>query len=86
MDGETPLGELLLKLMMHRSVIDTRATSTYLRENLTNLDTHMSTVNLYIENFNQYVKLNVDGLKARGERTDDLMINLLRAYHVALDR
>ena len=46
----------------------------------------MSTVNLYIENFNQYVKLNVDGLKARGERTDDLMINLLRAYHVALDR
>ena len=43
MDGETPLGELLLKLMMHRSVIDKRATSTYLRENLTNLDTHMST-------------------------------------------
>ena len=25
----------------------------------------------------------MDGLKARGERTDDLMINLFKAYHVA---
>ena len=37
----------------------------------------MSTISSKIENFNQYVKVNVDGLKARGERTDDLMVNLL---------
>ena len=45
----------------------------------------MSTLNLDIKNFKQYVKVNVDGLKARGERTDDIMINLFKAYQVASD-
>ena len=45
----------------------------------------MPTVNSDIENFNQYVKVNVDGLKARGDQTDDLMINLFKAYQVASD-
>ena len=39
MDGETPVGDLLFKLMMQKSVIDTRETSTYRRGNITNLDT-----------------------------------------------
>ena len=72
--------------MIKNAIIETRATATHLRENLTNLDTYMSTVNLDIENFNNYVKVNVDRLKERGERTDDLIINLLKAYQVASDR
>ena len=44
----------------------------------------MSTMNSDIDNFNQYVKVNVDEIKASGERTDDLMINLFKPYHVAL--
>ena len=83
MDGETPVGEMLFKLKTQNAVINTRSAYTYLRENLTNLKTYMSTINLDIENFNQYVKVNVDGLKARGEQTDDLIINLLNAYQVA---
>ena len=43
----------------------------------------MSTVILDIEKFNQYVKVNVDGLKARGDFTYDLVINLFKAYQVA---
>ena len=39
MDDETPVGELLFKLMMQNSIIDTRATATHLKENLTNLGT-----------------------------------------------
>ena len=31
MKGETPVGELLLKLMIQKEFIDTRATDTYLR-------------------------------------------------------
>ena len=54
-------------MMVQKSVVDTRETATYLRDNLTNLDTYMSTVKSDIENFNQYVKVNVDGVKARGE-------------------
>ena len=45
----------------------------------------MSTVSSDIENFNQYVKVNVDGLKSGDERTYDLMINLFKAYQVAPD-
>ena len=59
--------EFLFKMMVQKSVVDTRETATYLRDNLTNLDTYMSTVKSDIENFNQYVKVNVDGVKARGE-------------------
>ena len=45
MEGDTPVGELLFKLMMHKAVVDTRATATYLRDILTNMYTYMSTVN-----------------------------------------
>ena len=39
MDDETPAGDILFKLMMQKSIIETRATATHLRENLTNLYT-----------------------------------------------
>ena len=82
---ETPIGGLFFKLLMQKAIIGMRATATHLRKNLTNLDTYMTTVNSNIEKFNQYVKVNVEGLRARGERTDDLMINLFKAYQVASD-
>ena len=85
MDGETLVGELLFKLTTKKSIIDTHATATHLQENLTNFGTYMSTVNYNIKNFNQYIKVNVDGLKARGECKDDLIINLFKAYQVASD-
>ena len=83
MDDETSVGEFIFKLMMQKSVINTRAKYTHLRENLTNLDTYTSTVDSDFENFNQYVNVNLDGLKERGERTYDLMINIFKAYQVA---
>ena len=85
MEDETPVGELLLKLMMQKTFINTGATYTHRIENLTNLDTYISKVNSDIDNFNQYVKVTVGGLKARGQCTYDLMINLLKAYQVASD-
>ena len=42
-------------------------------------------VNSNINNFKQYVKINVDELKERGESTEDLMINLLKDDQVASD-
>ena len=80
MDNETPVGELLFRFMMKNAVIGTRTTNTCLRENLANLDTYMHTFNSYIENFYQYVKVNVDGLKTTGERKDGLIINLFKDY------
>jgi hypothetical protein len=46
----------------------------------------MSTVDSNIELFNQHVKVNRDGLTARGESSDDLTINLFKAYLCVTDR
>jgi hypothetical protein len=73
-------GVLLFKIIMQKAVIDTRATSSFFRENLTSLDAYITTIDSNIELFNQYVNINRTGLQARGETTDDLIINLFKAY------
>lgn len=80
-----PSGPLLFKLLMQKAVIDTRATASLLRENLSSLDTYMSTINSNVKEFNLYVKTNYEGLRARGERCDDIMINLFKGYVSASD-
>ena len=82
----TPSGSLFFKLLMQKAIVDTRATASHLRENLTNLDTYITTIDSNIQLFNQYVKVNREGLRARGESTDDLMINLFKGYMNAADR
>ena len=62
----TPLGELLFKFIMQKAVIYTRTMVSCLGETLTNIDTYIATVNYNIQTFNQHVKVNMEGLKARG--------------------
>ena len=81
-----PSGSLFFKLSMQKAIVDARATSSHMRENLTNLDTCITTIDSDIAKFNQHVKVNREGLKARGETTDDLMINLFKGYLNAADR
>jgi hypothetical protein len=38
------------------------------------------TIDSNLELFNQYVNINCAGLQAHGENTDDLIINLFKAY------
>jgi hypothetical protein len=71
---------------MKKAIIDTRATASQLRTNLINLDSYMNVVDSNIRLFNQYVKINSEGLKARGESNDDLMVNLFRGYMQAMDQ
>jgi hypothetical protein len=73
-------GVLLFKTIMQKAVVDTRATSSFFRENLTSLDAYITTIDSNIELFNQYVNINRAGLQAHGEKTDDLIINLFKAY------
>jgi hypothetical protein len=75
-------GPLLLKLILKKAIIGSRATSANLREHLTTLDAHMATVDCNVELFNKHVKEVVTGLRARGESTDELVVNLFKAYHV----
>ena len=50
--NNVPSGPLLFKLMMQKAIIDTWATSSLLRENLSNLDSYITTVKSDIEEFN----------------------------------
>jgi len=79
------VASLLFKLLMAKAIVDTRATTYQLRHNLSNLDNYMSTVNSNIEIFNVYVKNSVEGLKARGEKVDDLVMQLFHGYKAAAD-
>jgi hypothetical protein len=77
---EKESGPLLFKLLMQTAVVDTVATAEFYRANLSSLDTYVATVDSNIEIFNQYVKTQLAGLKARGETTNDLLTNLFKAY------
>jgi hypothetical protein len=71
-------GPLLLKLILKKAIIYSRATSANLREQLTTLDSYMASVDCNVELFNQHVKEVVVGLRARGESTDEFIVNILR--------
>ena len=80
------VGPLLFKLLIQKAIVDTRATASHMREQLTSLDAYMATVNSNVAVFNQHVKVNVEGLHARGQTTDDLMTNLFKGYLAASDK
>ena len=53
---------------------------------LSALDVYLPTVGYNITKFNMYVKNLVDQLRARGEYTNDLLINLFKGYLLATDK
>jgi hypothetical protein len=79
-------GPLFLKIIIAEAHIDTRATLSFIRTNLSNLDAYMTSINFDIEKFNHYVKLQVASLTARGETSNDLLINLFKGYAVVIDQ
>jgi hypothetical protein len=60
---------------MQKAVVDTRATSSFFRENLTSLDSYITTIDRNIGLFNQYVHVNQDGLIAR-ERHQMILLSI----------
>ena len=84
-DGK-PDGPSLFKVIISKAHVDTRATSTVIRMNLSSLDTYILKINCNISTFNEYVRAQVYALAARGEQTQDLLVNLFKAYFVVSDR
>ena len=78
-------GVACLKVIIRESYIDTNSTSRHLRSLLGSLDKYMLAVSSDVTKFNAHVKSVVERLAARGERTEDLLANLFKAYHVASD-
>ena len=84
--GNYVSGPLLLKVMIRESHLDSNAMTGSIRDKLSSLDLYLPKVGSNITKFNQYVKLMVQALGARGERTEDLLSNLFKGYAACSDR
>jgi hypothetical protein len=80
-----PCGALLLKIIIRKAYVDTRATVSFIRTALSSLDTKMMALDSDISKFNAYVKTQVIALEARGETTTDLLVNVSKGYETAQD-
>ena len=78
-------GALLLKVVIMVSHVDTRATVTAVRTKLSSLDSAMKEHNSDIMVFNDHVLSLVSQLHARGEQTQDLLVNLFKGYKACRD-
>ena len=79
-------GPLLFKFLMNMITIDTRATITNLRMDLTNLDSYISVVQFDIDKFNLYVKEKRKQLRNRGEQSQDILVNIFKSYEMVPDQ
>jgi hypothetical protein len=81
-----PSGLLFLKIVIRESYLDSNATSSMIRTQLTNLDTYIGQVGNDINKFNKHVQTLLEALNARGETTTDLLTNLFKGYAACSDK
>ena len=81
-----PSGNLLLKIIIRESHLDTNATTQNIRHKLTHLHEYITTIGCDVTKLNGHVKILCQSLAARGEKTEDLLANLFRAYLAVSDK
>lgn len=81
-------GNLLLKIIVRESQVDTNATTATLRIKLSNFDEYLAKVGWDITRGNAYILYLEDTLKARGETTDrvTMLISLFKGYEAVPDK
>jgi hypothetical protein len=84
-DGPVPCGPLLLKIIISKAHVDSRATAMFIRDSLRDLDSKMVDLDSNVQSFNLCVKAQVKALSARGETSNDLFNNLLKGHKAADD-
>ena len=79
-------GNLLFKILVRESGLDTKTTAMYIRNSLGDLATYMNEVGDDILKFNTYVKGLVRSLHEHGEYSSDLLINVTKGYLACKDK
>ena len=82
----SPSGNLLLKVIIRESHLDTNATTQSIRMKLSSLDEYMSKIDSNITKFNGYVKILIRSLEARGQKSEALLTHLFKGYLSASDK
>jgi hypothetical protein len=78
--GGIPSGTCFLKTIIGKATVDTIATVMTIRNAIANLDTKITEMQGNVQTFNTYVRHQKNALVARGQSTDELMLNLFKAY------
>jgi len=78
-------GGCLLKVIVRESHLDSNATVSAIRLQLSSLDEHVSQNGNDIVEFNSHVRSLMDGLAACGETTQDLLVNLFKGCKMCTD-
>jgi hypothetical protein len=79
--GGVGIGPMLLKVVMMVLHVDTRVSISAVRTKLSSLDAAMRDLNLDFEKFNEHVVKLLEKLSARGEETQDMLVNLFKGYN-----
>jgi hypothetical protein len=83
---EYKAGLCLLKVIIRESYLDSNATVSSLRLQLSTLDQYIEENGSDIVEFNAHVRRLMDGLSARQATTQDLLVNLFKAYKKCNDK
>ncbi len=85
MIGGQVAGVALLKVLIGVSHIDTNATTSHIRKELSDLDLYLPQIGYDVTKLNEHVKRLIENLQAQGESTYDLLVNLFKAYETVPD-
>lgn len=83
--GNYQLVVLLAKVIIQESHLDTNVKSSQIHFRLASIDKFVLTVGCNINVLNLYFKKQLVALNARGETTDDLLVNLFKTYKAVKD-
>ena len=86
MIGKDPSGNLLLKVLVRESHLDTNATISWIITQLSSLDEYMMIIGSDIGKFNFHVQTLIGSLTAQGETSTDLLTNLFKGYAECSDK
>ena len=75
-------GTLLMKVILNKMHLETKAAARVIRERLLNLSDYIVKIGYNITKFNVYVKSQKQQLAVKGKTTNDLKHNILKAYSV----
>lgn len=78
-------GGCLLKVIVRESYLDSNATVSTIRLQLSSLDTYVLENGTDITEVNAHVRSLMDGLAARGETSQDIFVNLIKGYKACPD-
>jgi hypothetical protein len=78
-------GVLLLKVVIRQSCVDTNAATRHIRFKFARLKQTFAKMDHDVHKLNQYVRIWMDALSARGGTTDDLLDQLFKAYKTSPD-